>query len=166
LFGTLEYMAPEQATGSQVDARCDLYAAGAILYELITGEPPITGSSPTVVLSRLLVQTPRPPHEIAPEVDRDLEAIVMLSLSKSAELRPQSANEMAKMLRRFTGRRYSDSPIALSAHPMLLTQKKRAPEVRKTLQFVTQSSMPPAHRSTRAPARRITMGFSKAPKRG
>jgi len=166
LFGTLEYMAPEQATGSQVDARCDLYATGAILYELITGQPPITGNSPTVVLSRLLVGTPRPLHKLAPEVDRDLEAIVMLALSKSVELRPQSANEMSKMLRRFTGQRHSDPRIQLSAHPIMLTQKKRSPNIKKTLQLVVQSSVPPARRSTRAPGRRTTMGFSKAPKRG
>src|SRR5262249_37654713 len=67
--GTPQYMAPEQAAGKPLDARADIYAVGAILYELLTGSPPFTGMSVMEVLTRKLTQSPPPFVTRAPGVD-------------------------------------------------------------------------------------------------
>ena len=63
LFGTPEYMSPEQARGDELDARCDVYAAGVMLYELLCGEPPFTGSTPLAVLTAHLTGVVVPPSK-------------------------------------------------------------------------------------------------------
>lgn len=60
--GTMEYMSPEQIRGRSVDPRCDLYAMGIILYEVLTGKPPFTGGNPASLMFRHLRDLPRPPH--------------------------------------------------------------------------------------------------------
>jgi serine/threonine protein kinase len=84
VFGTPEYMAPEQARGDELDARCDVYAVGVILYEMLCGKVPFSGVSPLAVLTAHLTQPPTPPRERAK--DRDipaaLEAVVMHALAK------------------------------------------------------------------------------------
>ncbi|HEX7669938.1 MAG TPA: serine/threonine-protein kinase, partial [Polyangiaceae bacterium] len=61
IFGTPEYMPPEQARGEPVDARADLYSAGAILYEILTGTPPFQGNTPSETLARMLGGSAEPP---------------------------------------------------------------------------------------------------------
>jgi serine/threonine-protein kinase len=148
LFGTPEYMAPEQATGAFVDARCDVYAAGAILYELLAGVSAFSGETPAVVISRVLTSPPEPLHRHAPDVPRDLEAIVMAALAKSAKARPSSAKELSGLIARFATKGLAVDAMQLSERPMLLTQKKKMP--RKKLELVLQSSVPP-RRVSRAP---------------
>src|SRR5262249_44183176 len=65
VFGTPEYMAPEQVAGEAVDARCDLYALGCVLYELVTGSRPFEGS-PVVVMGKQLREQPELPRARAP----------------------------------------------------------------------------------------------------
>ena len=67
VFGTPEYMAPEQARGDELDARCDVYAAGIILYELLTGGVPFSGPTPLNVLTAHLTEPAQPPRARAPE---------------------------------------------------------------------------------------------------
>ncbi len=150
IFGTPEYMAPEQAAGGAVDARSDVYAAGAILYELLAGEPPITGESTAVVLTRVLTAQPVALHIVAPDVPRDLEAIIMSALAKRPADRPSSAKQMSKLIGRFASSSSAGPVVQLSERPMALTHK-RAPK--KKLELVIQSSMPPARTSTIKPGR-------------
>jgi serine/threonine-protein kinase len=161
LFGTPEYMAPEQATGAFVDARCDVYAAGAILYELIAGVPVFSGDTPAVVISRVLASPPEALHKHAPDVPRDLEAIVMSALAKSPKARPPSAKEMSGMIARFATKGHTADALQLSERPMMLTQKKKMP--RKKLELALQSSVPP-RRSSRAPQKTQPMTL-KPPKK-
>jgi len=97
--GTPHYMAPEQATGAEsADARSDVYAVGAVLYEMLTGEPPYTGSTPQAVLARRLAGPPTPIPVLRETVTPDLDAVVQKAMARSAADRWQSAGELAKAL--------------------------------------------------------------------
>jgi serine/threonine-protein kinase len=99
VFGTPEYMAPEQVAGEPVDARCDLYALGCVLYELVTGSRPFEGS-PVVVMGKQLREQPERPRTRAPEacLPPDIEAVIMKALAKSKEDRYPTAREMREAL--------------------------------------------------------------------
>ena len=64
VIGTAQYLSPEQARGEAVDARRDVYAAGCVLYELLTGEPPFTGDSPVAVAYQHVREDPQPPSRV------------------------------------------------------------------------------------------------------
>lgn len=100
IFGTPEYMSPEQAKGVSVDLRSDIYGLGVILYEMITGAVPFTGTTFMAVLSAHLTQPVPPMRAIAPDVDfsPELEQAVMRSLEKDREKRFQSMRELASAL--------------------------------------------------------------------
>ena len=87
-------MAPEQLMDDPVDARVDIYAAGVVLYECLTGHRPVDGSSPHVLMARMMSSAIRPPHEVNPGVPKLLSAIVMRTLAKDADNRPSTAGEL------------------------------------------------------------------------
>jgi eukaryotic-like serine/threonine-protein kinase len=103
IIGTPGYMAPEQAMGDGVDTRTDLYACGAVLYELLTGRPPFVGDSVTQILVRVIVEDPPPVSVVAPHVDPRLAAIVSRALARKREDRFQNATEMIVELRGLLG---------------------------------------------------------------
>jgi eukaryotic-like serine/threonine-protein kinase len=98
VVGTPAYMAPEQLLDDAVDARADLYAAGVVLYECLTGGRPVEAPSPAALLGALLTSTPRPPREVNPEVPAALSDIVMRALARNANARPATAEEMYELL--------------------------------------------------------------------
>ena len=82
-LGTPQYMAPEQAMGDKViDARADTYALGAVLYEMLTGEPPYTGANAQAIVAKLLTEAPRPIRVLRPAVPEHIEAAVRTALQK------------------------------------------------------------------------------------
>jgi serine/threonine protein kinase len=100
VFGTPEYMSPEQACGSEVDARTDLYAVAAILYYLVSGELPFPAPSPTEVLARILRDEPeRPSSRGYVVVPTAIEDLIMRGLEKNPDKRPQSATEFRVLMR-------------------------------------------------------------------
>ncbi|MFY2557502.1 protein kinase domain-containing protein [Corallococcus terminator] len=103
LLGTPQYMAPEQARGehARLDRRADVYSLGATLYFLLTGQPPLTGSTALEVLHQLATVEPRPPRELERSVPVDLEAIALKCLEKERSARYDSARALAEDLDRF-----------------------------------------------------------------
>jgi serine/threonine protein kinase len=85
IFGTPEYMAPEQVAGEAVDGRCDLYALGCVLYELVTGSALFDGPSSVVVMGRQLREEPEPLQKRAPMrgIPEELDAVVLRALAKA-----------------------------------------------------------------------------------
>jgi serine/threonine-protein kinase len=100
IFGTAEYMSPEQARGNPTDGRADVYAAGCILYELLTGHVPFEADSFMGVLRRQVEEAPVPPSQRAPErgITPALETVVLRALEKEREARYASASEMLEAL--------------------------------------------------------------------
>lgn len=98
LFGTPEYMSPEQARGDELDARTDVYAAGVILYEMITGSPPFTGETPLSILTAHLTSDVEPPSKRAKPASRvtpALESVILGALARDRDERYRSASVLA-----------------------------------------------------------------------
>jgi serine/threonine-protein kinase len=100
IVGTAQYLSPEQARGAPVDQTSDLYSAGIVLYELLTGDVPFTGDTPVEIAMKHLSQIPEPPSASRPDVPRDLDLVVLRALSKDPSERYRSAEEMDADLER------------------------------------------------------------------
>jgi len=99
VLGTPSYMSPEQAQGGRVDRRSDIFALGAMLYELLTGEKPFPANTPTAVIYKILHEEPIPPRAVEPTIDPELERVVRKALAKSPFERYQSCRELQEDLK-------------------------------------------------------------------
>ena len=100
IIGTAQYLSPEQATGTQADARSDLYSVGCLLYELLAGRPPFTGDTPVAIAYQHVSAPLVPITEIQESLDPALNAFFSIALAKDANERYQSANAMLKDLKK------------------------------------------------------------------
>ena len=96
LVGTPAYMSPEQVEGKAVDARSDIYALGAVLYELAAGRPPFQSDSPQELLNQQIHVMPPPPREFNPRLPERMEAIILKALAKNPADRFASAGELSR----------------------------------------------------------------------
>jgi WD40 repeat protein len=102
VVGTPAYMSPEQARGAMVDERADVYALGAVLYEVLAGSPPHSDTTPQAVLDRVIAGPPRPLAMVVPSVPDELATIVRKAMARDVDARYPNAIALAEDLRRYT----------------------------------------------------------------
>jgi eukaryotic-like serine/threonine-protein kinase len=100
IMGTAQYLSPEQARGAPVTAASDLYSAGVVLYEMLTGKVPFTGDSAIEIAMKHVNELPKPPSQLRPEVTPELDKIVLRALAKEPEDRYQTAEGFIEDLER------------------------------------------------------------------
>lgn len=151
--GTPTYMSPEQATGSAVDGRTDLYALGVILYEMLAGRPPFDDASMVAIILHH-INTPIPAiSQFAPTISAELETVVHKALAKKPDDRYQTAQEMAEDLKR-----------AVLMMPTAPTADMTPGFMRAAQSAMSTVSLPaaPVTAPRRTPVNRLTIGAAAA----
>ncbi len=125
LSGTLPYMSPEQVRGQHVDERSDIWAAGAVIYEMATGRRAFPERHPPQLIDNILRQPPRPPAQINARVTPALETIILKSLDKNPERRYQSVRELRVDLNRLLPSDSGAGYVLPIANPVVRGRKRR-----------------------------------------
>ena len=100
-IGSVHYISPEQARGSHIDARSDIYSAGVVLYEMLTGRLPFEGDNPVAVAIQHINSVPVPPRDLNPDVPLGMEQITMKAMAAVLDRRYTSAEAMLEDLDAF-----------------------------------------------------------------
>jgi WD40 repeat protein len=110
IVGTPAYMAPEQARGEPIDARCDLFSLGCVLYLGATGEAPFHGTDMMSTLLAVATQHPRPPQKLNPDLPAELSKLIVKVLAKDRAARPASAAAVVAALEAIDGAAVASPP--------------------------------------------------------
>lgn len=98
VFGTPQYIAPEQLMGEPVDCRTDIYSLGATFYQLVTGRYPYTGTDPGDISRKHLYETLTPPNKLVPEIPESISLLIQIMMAKRPENRYQTPHELLEDL--------------------------------------------------------------------
>jgi beta-lactam-binding protein with PASTA domain/tRNA A-37 threonylcarbamoyl transferase component Bud32 len=123
VMGTAQYLSPEQARGEVVDARSDLYSAGVLLYELLTGRPPFTGDSPVAIAYQHVSEMPVPPSQVDSGVTPQVDGVVLHALAKRTDDRYQSAAEFRSDVERAV----AGAPVTAAVPMVTMDQTQMLP---------------------------------------
>jgi serine/threonine protein kinase len=143
VFGTPDYMSPEQALGQPIDSRADLYSIGVMLYELLSGERPFRGGAVTLMRQHVLQDAPPLPASVAESIDPRISAIIDKLLQKSPQDRYPTANDLHVAL----------SELYMSPPP---------PSLQRSMPFISQRATPSLASVTSAEGRRSLAEVSEA----
>jgi eukaryotic-like serine/threonine-protein kinase len=151
VLGTASYLSPEQAQGSPVDARTDIYSLGAVLYEMLAGRPPFTGDSPVAVAYKQVNERPATPSSLNADVPARLDAVVMKALSKNPANRYQSAEEFSEDLDRvIQGQEVEATPLLAGVGDGTATQVISRP---------SQTAVLPPPEEPKGSSRKVWLGI-------
>lgn len=130
VMGTPDYISPEMVRGKRGDARSDLYAVGVMLYEMLTGKVPFTGSNAFVIMNDRLLNNPVPPRETNPQISPQLQEIIYRALERDPTNRYATAREFAWDLEH-------QDQVGVADRPELRDWKRRrSPLLRRVLFYV------------------------------
>ena len=136
VMGTPDYISPEQVKGKRGDGRSDIYALGAMLYEMLAGKPPFTGPNPFAIMNDRLLNNPVPPRELNPEISPPLQEVIYRALEREPQNRYATANEFAWDLEHL-------DQVGVADRPELRDWKnRRTPRVRQVLFYVAMALIP------------------------
>ncbi|MFL5505387.1 MAG: protein kinase domain-containing protein, partial [Gemmatimonadales bacterium] len=143
--GTPQYMSPEQATGEKdVDGRADVYATGAVLYEMLSGEPPFTGANARAVLTRSLTEMPKALSEVRSGLTGEVDTVVMRALAKSAGERHGTTEAFVAALesaRQSIISRSGQVPVAAPPTQMLQQPAAKGPFTLRNVAFAAVAAL-------------------------
>ncbi|HEV2665798.1 MAG TPA: serine/threonine-protein kinase, partial [Blastocatellia bacterium] len=132
VVGTPHYMSPEQCLGEELDGRSDIYSLGIVLFEMLTGVAPFDSPTATAIIVKHVNDPPPPPRTLNPRISPAVESVVLRSLEKRRDARPQTAGEMARELIAAAGGAGPCSPHpATVAAPGAVTPTPRATPILK-----------------------------------
>jgi eukaryotic-like serine/threonine-protein kinase len=134
--GTPDYISPEQVKGKRGDARSDIYALGVMLYEMLTGKVPFTGSNAFTIMNDRLLNNPVPPREIDPGISPHLQEIIYRAMERDPNKRYPNAHELIWDLEH-------QDKIGVAERPELTDwRKRRTPWTRRILFYVMLALIP------------------------
>jgi serine/threonine-protein kinase len=135
-MGTPDYISPEQVQGGRGDARSDVYAVGVMLYEMLTGQVPFTGSNPFVIMNNRLLNNPIPPRELNPAITPQMQEVLYRALERVPSKRYRNARDFAHDLE------HLDEVVPTDRQEMHNWQRQRSPWLRRVLLYVGLALIP------------------------
>ena len=135
-MGTPDYISPEQVKGQRGDARSDLYAVGVMLYEMLTGKVPFTGTNPFLIMNDRLLNNPIPPREVDPTITPQLQEIIYRALERDPKNRYANARDFARDLEH-------PERVGVTDRPEFRNWKdRRTPWAKKIIFYVLMALIP------------------------
>ena len=169
VIGTAQYLSPEQGLGQDVDARADVYAAGCVLFELLTGEPPFSADSPVAIVYQHVREDPPMLATLAPPgvvIDPSLEAVVRQAMAKNPDNRYATAAEMRTDLLRVLAGERPDAPAVLAEYDRVTGPEDPTDPGRRGAAVETTGEMSLTQEVTRGSRRRGAVELDHGPRTG